>query len=221
MRDKNDRDNIITISPGNHKLGDITSISLPVDKTCRKNAPCKKVCYAKHGKMMYDNVKKAYEKNYRIYMQDSNEYFHQIRKYIMQYDPKYFRFHVAGDIPNRLYLQHIFGLAIYYSSTNFSLYTKKYMLVNRYLDIREEGETYRLLNNLNIMFSHWTGVDITGINRHNLPIAYYCPKGEDAEKYSEKYNAKICPGSCQDCKYCYERENKENGKYGNVVFRHH
>ena len=48
----------ITISTTNSKLGSfIPSFNFPPIVTCRKDAPCKKMCYACKGNFMFKNVK--------------------------------------------------------------------------------------------------------------------------------------------------------------------
>ena len=59
--------NMISISKGNIKMGDISSISLPAVVTCRPDAPCFLKCYARKMCAYRDTVRAAYERNLDIY----------------------------------------------------------------------------------------------------------------------------------------------------------
>lgn len=185
------------ITNGNTKLSaSIPSINLPAGITCRTDAPCFRECYAKRGNFMYKNIKKCYKENLDHYLKDSKSYFDdiiaQINKPLIIY--KYIRWHSSGDIVDFNYLLGMIRVAKACKSVKFLAFTKKYDLVNKYLD--EGGE---LPKNLKIVFSGWDEswkVD----NPYNLPIALVRFKNDkrDFSKYKE------CIGKCYDCVACWK-----------------
>ena len=54
------KNNIVSISKGNSKMGAIPSVSLPPCITCNPTAPCFKKCYAVKLSRRYKTVKTAY-----------------------------------------------------------------------------------------------------------------------------------------------------------------
>ena len=93
----------VSISKGNSKMGAIPSVSLPPIITCPANAPCAKKCYAAKLARIYPSVRKSYENNLDILNSDWDEYWRQVRGAVSM--ARYFRFHVAGDIPNAAYFK--------------------------------------------------------------------------------------------------------------------
>ena len=202
----------ITISPGNTKLGNIPSISLPKEKTCNPELPCYKYCYT-NKLARYPSVGKAYLKNWNIYGNNGQEYFKQLNEYIGKNNPKYFRYHVSGDIVDYAYFKSIVFLAESYPKTSFLLYTKKYSIINEYID------HYRFLpNNLQILFSSIidkTKFNLERDNPYNLNICWYQDKEENENRIPG--NAKVCKGDCTRCKACYT----VNKHQTDIVIPHH
>lgn len=190
---------IVSISHGNRKMGAIPSVSLPPVITCPKNAPCATKCYAMKLCRIYPSVRRAYQNNLDILNSDWCEYWRQVRAAVAT--TKYFRFHVAGDIPNAGYFKEMIITAKQNPGTQILAFTKKYRIVNDYLDIKHE-----LPSNLHIIFSEWG--DQKPDNPHNLPTSAVIFKGE-----SPLDNWKICGGNCSECACrgvgCWELKNGE------------
>ena len=177
--------NKLSISPGNSKMGAIPSVSLPPIITCPKNCPCAKKCYANKLCRIYPSVKKAYQNNYEILLKNDLEYWQQVRKAVKT--TKYFRYHVSGDIPDAHYFNWMVTTAEFEPDTMFLAFTKKYDIVNNYID-----SFGKIPHNLKIIFSEWEGM--TTPNPHNLPTACVIFKGQEPAP-----NWKICGGNCAEC----------------------
>lgn len=176
--------NKISISPGNQKMGYIPSVSLPPVVTCANNCTCAQKCYAARMCRIRKSVREAYQRNLDILSRDPATYWLQVKAAAMV--AKYFRFHVSGDILNADYFRNMCQLASDLPGTTFLAFTKKYDLVNKYLNSQELPE------NLKIIFSAWPGMPME--NPHNLPIANVIFKGQTPAD-----NWKICGGNCAEC----------------------
>ena len=86
----------VSISKGNSKMGYIPSVSLPPIKTCAQGCACAKKCYAAKLCRLRPNVRKAYENNLDILINNEAEYWDQVNAVVKM--SRYFRFHVSGDI---------------------------------------------------------------------------------------------------------------------------
>ena len=177
----------VSISPGNIKLGAIKSVSLPAYKTCLKDAPCYKDCYAAKISRLRKTVNDAYERNYRILRSDPDIYFNAVDEAIASSD--YFRFHVSGDIVDDEYFARMVDVAERHSNCEILCFTKKYDIVNQWLD---DGLT--IPDNLHIIFSVWRNLDCN--NPYNLPEAHV--KYKDGHT-TAKTNAILCKGNCTNC----------------------
>lgn len=187
----------INIGLKSKKLGRIPSVSLPPQLSCRSDAPCSKLCYAKKGTFNYNNVKKAYLENYMLYSENKEQYFKTIND-VLQDDViiyKYFRWHMSGDIIDMDYLYGMVKLAKKNPKTKFLAFTKKFDLVNMYLAVN------KLPKNLTIVYSAWNkGFEVP--NPHNLPVAYVDFKNKLLNPDIPQ-DAKHCQNNCSTCKICW------------------
>ncbi len=177
--------NKISISPGNSKMGAIPSVSLPPIVTCPADCPCSKKCYAAKLCRIYPSVKRAYQNNLDILRKNPAQYWNGI--YEAAKMTRFFRYHVSGDIPTAEYFAHMVHMAQVLPGTNFLAFTKKYDIINGYLN---HGGT--VPKNLHIIFSEWDGLTVP--NPHNLPTAAVIFKGTEPAP-----NWKICGGNCAAC----------------------
>lgn len=202
----------IHISKTNSKLGGfIPSINLPAGITCRADAPCQKGCYAKKGNFIYKTTKKSHLNNLEIYKQNPDDYFNQIINELNNTDItyKFFRWHASGDIVNLEYLKGIIRVAEACPQTKFLCFTKKFMLVNMYLELNPN-----IPENLHIVFSAWDK-DFKVNNPHNLPVAYVSFKNSSKNPEIPEY-AIPCIGKCYECKSCWSLIKGQS-----VVFNQH
>lgn len=187
----------------NSKLGVIPSVSLPVDSTCRSDAPCYSHCYARKHHFKYDSVQKSYAQNLAEFLDTPAAYFDEIIHVCN--DPispkRFFRYHASGDIPNKTYFIYMVKAAVTCKDTKFLCYTKNFEIVNDYLDAG-----FKLPDNLIVVFSYWDKAFKID-NPHNLPVNYCILK--DQSKMPEiQVTGKtyLCPGTgfgCQNCLKCW------------------
>jgi len=176
----------IHVSLGNSKLGRIANISLPPIQTCRVGTPCHRRCYAIRSWQMSANVRKAWQENLDVYKSDSNVYFEQIRLWLYENKPRFFRFHVAGDIPDAQYWQGLLALCSRMPMVKFLVFTKRFDL-----DFSMKSP------NLSVVLSMWPGM---ADPRHlDLPRAW-CQDGTEDRVPA---GALECPGDCINCGACW------------------
>ena len=196
----------ITVSFKSKKQGRIPSLNIPPVLTCRRDAPCSSLCYARKGTFNYKNVVKSHMDNYIAYNEDQKGFFKEINKTlnndVVIY--KYFRWHMSGDIEDMKYLYGMIELAKKNKKTKFLAFTKKFDLVNMYLEVVDE----ELPKNLKIVFSAWDK-DFKVDNPHNLPISYVNFKNKSLNP-SIPENAKKCSGDCSNCRICWNLKNGES-----------
>lgn len=185
------------ISLTNSKLGDkIPSLNLPTT-VCRANAPCKKGCYAMKGNWLFKNVVTSLQSNLDHFLADSEGFFDEIINYINNDDVvyKFFRWFSSGDIVNQTFLDGMVRVANKCKQTKFLCFTKKYELINEYLNVAE------LPKNLKIVLSAWDK-DFKVENPHNLPMTYINFKDQTRNAEIPEF-AIPCVGTCSKCKACW------------------
>jgi hypothetical protein len=196
----------VTISRGNRKLGAIMNVSIQPVQCCPKGIPCAEGdCYALKSLRLYPATRKAWAKNARIAKTNPKRYFTQIANSIADRKPRYFRWHVAGDILSVDYLCQMCRIAAHHPRTRFLVFTKAFHIVNAYENIRA------LPGNLVVIFSAWPRMKID--NPHSHRIAWM----QDGTENRVPQNAIECPGNCENCGVCFRLP-----KLGrDVVFQKH
>lgn len=178
------------ISNAVSKLGiGIGTINLPAVSTCRADAPCRKGCYACKGNFTYKTVKSGLQKNLDAFIEDPNKFFNILHNQLEMIPYKFFRYHSSGDIVNERYLEGMCWLARKHKGTQFLCFTKKYELVNKYLN------SHRKPKNLVIVLSNWG--EWVCDNPHNLPTAWV-EFGTETDKLIPENSIK-CHGKCAEC----------------------
>lgn len=198
------------ISISNSKLGDkIPSLNLPTT-ICRADAPCKKGCYAKKGNWLYKNVQASLQNNLEEFLNDKEKFFNDIIEFINNGDILYrfFRWFSSGDIVNYEFLLGMVKVAKKSPDTKFLCFTKKFDLVNLFLDFNELPE------NLKIVFSGWDK-DFKVENPHNLPTTYIYFKNATRNADIPEFSIP-CSGSCKTCKACWSLQKGQS-----VYFNQH
>lgn len=196
----------ITISPHNFKLP-CPNISLPPIESCDKTIGCSRICYGMKAWRLYQDTRRAWGKNLLLYKTDKIKFFSLINDYITAYAPRYFRWHSAGDIPDRSYLSGMFRVARKNLETRFLCFTKRYEWIVEKQDL--------IPPNLCLVLSTFPGVKQP---KHNLHIAFY-QNGKETRVNLKQYrdNTTVCTTSCYECKICwYLNDNKKH-----VLFYHH
>lgn len=181
----------VKISMGNTKMGKIPSVSLPPIKSCDNCNLCAKKCYAKKAYLQYPQTKAAYDNNYKLVTKNHYKYFEDIKEYLSKKKPKYFRWHVSGDILNQEYFNDMVQIAEEYPKTKFLCFTKMYDIVSTYNCFA------KIPKNLHIFFSLWE--DQKYHTQQNISIARSVNKQD-----LHKYQGFKCQGNCSECGFCFE-----------------
>lgn len=191
----------ISVSPGNIKLGAIPNISLPPGLSCQPGVPCVADCYAQKAVRLYKPAREAWQRNWQIYRDDPEDYFGQVSMWVSDHTPDFFRWHVAGDIPEQRYFSGMINVAFEYSETRFLCFTKNYGVTNQVF----------VPKNLAVVHSAWPGYPAPP---GDLPIAWM----QDGTEKRVPGDALKCAGHCGYCGgTCWHL--KELGK--DVVFNKH
>ena len=201
------KNNQVSISAGNIKMGAVPSVSLPPVITCPSGCPCATKCYAAKMCRLRPSCREAYARNLDIYRAAPESYFLQVQAAAVT--SRFFRWHVSGDIPSPEYFAGMIKTARACKGTAFLAFTKNYNVVNDYLDAGG-----KIPRNLKIIFSEW-GPGWTVYNPHNLPTAAVIFKGQEPRD-----GWKVCPGNCAQCAArgvgCWELKKGET-----IAFREH
>lgn len=196
--------NLLSINNGNAKtgIGCLTMSMPPI--SCRTDAPCKKGCYCMKGHQVYPTVVGAYYRNWRLWNEDPINFEKQLEAFITFSGAILFRYNDAGEIPDEKFLAMMFRIAEKLPEVKFLAYTKKYEMINEFLD---EGN--KIPNNLTIRFSYWDK-DWEVPNPYNLPTAYVDFKDTDKNPIfpNKTFSCPAIGGSpitCSSCKVCWNK----------------
>ena len=180
----------IKISPGNVKMGAIPAVSLMPVATCPPGVPCAKACYDMRCCQLRPLVLRARLHNWTSYKLDPEMYFQDIVAYIKFKKPKFFRFHVGGDIPNLAYMVAMNNTARLLPETNFLCFTKNHEIVMKVF--------VGIPKNLQMVLSMWPG---WGEATHrSLPRAWM----QDGTEDRVPKGAIECAGNCETCGMCWQ-----------------
>jgi len=193
------------IAAQNSKLGKIPNISTIPGADCLRGVPCAKIseCYAMKFFNMYPNVRNAWRHNSQLAHKHPEQYFNGIRQYLSKKEPRFFRWHVAGDILDQRYLDAMKAIALDYPAIKFLAFTKRY-----------EFDYSDLPVNLSIVFSAWYGKQLPERPK-DVFVAYV----RDEKQLDERIpnDAIECPGHCESCGMCWSLKNLKR----DVVFHKH
>ena len=185
----------VSISKGNSKIGKVMNVSTMPVITCLNCGVCRNICYAMRSATQYTTAREAWCKNSALAMFARDEYFTQISAAMSRRRTnKFFRWHVAGDIPDYAYFCRMVDIAKAHPDFIIWTYTKDYWLINRY--VREHGNDRKtaIPGNFSIMFSAWDGCKMN--NPFGFPVFNFVATG--TEDKAPKY--RFCPGNCDICK---------------------
>ena len=193
------------ITLGNSKTGPCFNYNSSVFYTCRHDCECffKGRCYALGGCYNFLMNQLDYAENYRFFIDNDNDTFcNAVNAEIAAHKSiKLFRWFTCGDIANTRFLECMVRIARENPDVKFWSYTKKYRLVNAFIDA---GGI--IPENLTILFSHWMNEDGSYLpmdNPHNLPTSEFIPLGKE---YLLETVVHVCPcsdpaftGTCATC----------------------
>ena len=176
---------LIQISKGNAKLGNIPNISMRPGTDCGNCKFCYESCYARKAYRMYPQTKAGWTKNGELAKRDPGTYFKLVRRFLNKKSPSFFRWHVSGDILNQAYADEMIRIAWDYPETKFLAFTKMHHL--RFV---------ALPSNLSIVLSMWPGMPEP---ESTLPKAWM----QDGSETRVPADAIECPGNCETCGMCW------------------
>jgi len=183
----------ICVSEGNTKLGQIPSISLMPLATCNPAAPCvQRGCRIRRLLPTRPAYKESLVRNTNLAY--CGDYWEQLAGWFATQgisQPAYFRFHVAGDVPNLRYFRHLIQFVSDHPTTQFLMFSKQYSLV---AEVRHAFPA-----NLHVVLSAWPGFPID--NPHKLPVAWVAGKRLPDPRVPR--DAIPCGGTCQQCGLCW------------------
>ena len=187
----------VCISTDNTKLGIIPNLSLPAIRTCIKNPPCAKSCYAIRLAARYPAPRKAYQNNLHILLSDSYRFFCAINKFISCYRPKYFRIHSSGDFNiskdnsiNQDYLDQWMLIINQHPGIKFLAFTKCNQL------------NYSAApKNFTVLYSAWFNYPIPELSPGIKGIAFV----QDTKQSETRIPSRAiqCSGKCDSCFACW------------------
>jgi ferredoxin len=173
------------ISKGNSKIGKIPNISMTPIKSCGNCKACAKDCYALKAYKQYPNVRKAWDENFEDAKKRRFSYFIELSQYLRKHQPKFFRWHVSGDILDQEYLNAMISTARNYPETKFLAFTKMHEF-----DYSNKPE------NLSIVFSMFPSMPLPAAK---MPMAWV----QDGTETRIPNDALACPGHCDNCGLCW------------------
>ena len=115
---------------------------------------------------------------------------------LQEIKPKFFRWHVGGDIPHPTYYNRMKWIAAEFPKVAFLCFTKRHSETELY-DFRTAP------NNLRIVASMWPG---WGRASNYLPMAWV----QDGTETRVPKNAIPCPGKCEHCFMCWKMKANDN-----------
>ena len=184
------------VSDGNSKIGATPNVSLLPGLSCPVGVPCAKKCYCTKACAQYFGALKKWYSNSLLWRSNPKEFERQIMVYLEKKRSKYFRWAVAGDIPDVNYLRMMLRVARRFPDTKFLAFTKQYsILIEEYPDE---------IPNLTIIVSGWPGYRSETFKqlRDLYPASWVRLKGgEEATGVVLE-----CPGKCEGCRRCWGLE---------------
>ena len=180
------------VSIGNTKIGKTSNVSLMPIASCPEDAPCKKDCYACKSARIYSSALKKWASNLALWKGAPAEFELQIMRSLERKRPEYFRWAVAGDIPDVNYLRMMLRVARRFPDTKFLAFTKQYSILT--------AEGPEVPPNLTIVVSGWEGYRLESFNYlgQRYPTSWVTFKGKPSP--SESFR---CPGRCESCRACW------------------
>jgi len=210
-------------SVGNSKLGQkkVLNYGLSIQHTCAGDAPCKQKgkCYGTGGCFQFgSNLQRVAENTAFVLVNRKHiENIVAVFQAMINENPKikYFRHFEIGDIPYIEYINAMVQIAVENPDVTFWCYTKKYALVNAWID---QNGLDAMPSNLTIIFSHWRNDDGSYYpmdNRYDFPTSEYIPLGQE---HLTETVTHVCPCSdpnvlsnCVNCdKPCFELKHGES-----------
>lgn len=213
--------NRFNYSTKNSKLGEnILNYGMDIMSTCAAcECKTKGVCYGTCGFFQFgSNLNRAAE-NFMFWFTNGSSAMVDAIQHAIDSNSvcKKFRHFEIGDIPNEDYLKNVMiPSAEKNGDVKFWTYTKKYGIVNRFV---EKYGLEAIPKNLTIVFSHWLNEDGTYFpmdNPYDFPTSEFIPVGKEEELLPHVTH--VCPCSdpnviahCATCDHpCHDLKHGES-----------
>lgn len=216
------KEEIISISMENTKMGPIPSFSLMPVTTCAKGVKCTKGCYAIKMIRRFKATRNAWARNTAIVEKDIAGFVCQVHGWLSIYQPRAFRIHVGGDFVSEAYLTAWIVIAKANPKVKFFAFTKQFDI------LRAVIKYTKIPRNLSIILSAWMP-DFGG----------WCPPADLMKKFpvawvikdqmqhksilafrktiGRKNDLVACSGNCAECGKCFNLKRKD----GDILFNKH
>jgi hypothetical protein len=193
------------VSDGNQKIGKTPNVSLLPILTCAKDVPCAEKCYCMKALRMYPEVLKKWYANTVKWDRSPHEFRNDIVKCLNK-EPEYFRWFVAGDIPDDRFRSTMIRLAQNYPKTKFLAFTKQYWLFGNFIHgngfVWYPRSFLGIPDNLTIIMSRWDNwYEHMFPGSPEYPTSSVIFKGRATPP--ENATQFICPGECEGCRKCW------------------
>lgn len=199
------------VSDGNSKIGGTMNVSLLPGITCPSRVPCSRTCYAIKTMGYAPSAMKRWLCNTMLWKQNPERFEQTLLVQIAKKKPRFFRWHVAGDIPDPAYFQMMWRVADENPKVRFLAFTKRWSDMEFPILDALDG-----VKNLNVVLSGWPGYDEStfwGLVGCGFPFSWVNLR--KTERPTPK-KCKPCPGNCETCRLCW---NLKPGK--GVCFEEH
>ena len=195
---------IMHVTSGNTKTGTdhLLAWGHGIEQSCNHACECysKRICYGMHGFYQMYLVNQLYLADNLLYIRENGyeKTADDIIAEIKRTKCRKFRWFTVGDILNIDFIHMMVKIGKACPETEFWGYTKKYMLVNHYIEKYMNGNAELFLKYTGLIFSHWRnedGTDFEMLNPYHMPTSEFIPFGmEDEAKKADH----ICPCSDPD-----------------------
>jgi len=182
----------IRISDKNKKMGNVPSVSFPPVITCGAKIPCAVKCYVvrnmiggRYGK----TIAASYAANLEFFNADRDAFFGQLARFLERRTPRFFRFHVSGDVIDADHMRRMLDTARTFPDVRFLAFSKRFEL---FPTRRNVPRNFALIASL---WPKW-GTRPRGYR------AAFMQTADGAEKRVPS-NALECPGNCETCGACW------------------
>ena len=180
------------ISPGNTKMGNIPSFSLPAITTCPGSTPlCRKHCYANRNAQMYKDTAECYKRNHAE--AEQSNFLETLGHHIHTLNARYFRIHVCGDFYDQRYLNIWTYIGKEFPNMDFLAFSKSF-----HLDYSNAP------NNLNVIWSVFPDTEMSTVPSGPRAFTDFSETHVDAPYAPGITDSAIkCAGLCTTCGTCY------------------
>lgn len=195
---------VLHLPNGNTKTGNknILTYGHVIPLSCDNTCECytERICYGCSGNYVMYPVNQLYLADNMLYLKTYgyNAMADAIIEEINRTHCKFFRWFTVGDVTTIDFLKMMVKVGKSCPAVKFWGYTKKYMIVNHFIEKYMHGDAETFLNYTGLIFSHWRNKDgsyFRMINPYNMPTSEFIPYGMESEAENANH---ICPCSNPD-----------------------